>query len=177
VTLGNHTDRVDWPATLSSYAKGNRLQFVTRGPHPFVWVAVPFALMLGALGVAGIAGVGTSGLVSAIAGIGATAFAVAVLMSAAYSTWGVMELERRGSEWIVTRCLGRVRSVSAFAADRIRSAELYSPPPFVALWPGGAGLHVRVHMLDRERPIELGAGLRLDGPTLHSLQTLFTPIP
>jgi hypothetical protein len=177
VTLDSHTDRVDWPATLSSYAKGDRLQFATRGPHPFVWVAVPFALMLGALGVAGIAGVGTSGLVSAIAGIGATAFAVAVLISAAYSAWGVMELERRGPEWIVTRCLGRVRFVSAFAVGRVRSAELYSPPPFVVLWPGGAGLHVRVHMSDRERPIEVGSGLRLDGTTLHSLQTLFAQIP
>lgn len=175
MTLDSHTARVDWPATLSSYANGDRLRFATRGPHPFVWVAVPFAPMLGALGVAGIAGVGTSGLVSAIAGIGATAFAVAVLVSAGYSTWGVMEIERRGSEWIVTRYLGRMSFVSAFAVGRVRSAELYSPPPFVVLWPGGAGLHVRVHLSDRERPVEVGAGLRLDGTALHSLQTLFAP--
>jgi hypothetical protein len=168
------TERIDWPASLSSYAKGDRLRFPTTGPHPFVWVALPFALVLGALGVAGIAGVGSRGLAPMIAATGALAFAVAVLMSAAYSAWGVMELERRGAEWVVTRQLGPVRSASAFPAGRVRSAELSSPPPFVVLWPGGAGRHVRVYVVDRERPIEIGAGLRLEAPTLQALQALFT---
>lgn len=177
MTVDSHTDHVDWPAELSSYAKGDRLCFATRGPHPFVWIAVPFAVVLGALGVAGIAGLGAPGLVSIIAGIAATAFAVAVLTSTAYSAWGVLELERRGGDWIVTRRLGPLRSVSTFPAARIRSAELASPPPFVVFWPGGAGRHVRVRVPDREQPLEIAAGLRLDDPTLQALRALFTPNP
>lgn len=175
MTADAHTDHVEWPAELSSYAEGDRLRFVTNGPHPFVWIAAPFALVLGVLGVAGIAGLAAPGLASLIAGVAATAFASAVLTSAAYSTWGVLELERRGVDWVVTRRLGSLRSVSTFAATHVRSAELLNPPPFVVLWPGSAGLHVRVHVSDRERPVEVAAGLRLDHATLQALQALFTP--
>jgi hypothetical protein len=138
---------------------------------------VPFALVLGALGIAGIAGVGDRGLAALIAAAVSTAVAAAVLASAAYSIWGSMDVERRGTEWIVTRSLGRLRSVSTFATSRVRSVELYSPPPFVVFWPGGAGLHLRVHLSDRERPVEVAAGLRLDREILKALRVVFTPKP
>jgi hypothetical protein len=177
MTIDSHIDHVDWPAELSSYAQGDRLRFATKGPHPFVWIAVPFALALGALGAAGIVGLGAPGLVSIIVGIAATAFAVGVLTSAAYGIWGVQEIERRGGDWIVTRRLGSLRSVSTLPAVHIRSAEVSSPPPFVVIWPGSAGRHVRVHVSGRERPIEVAAGLQLDNATLQALQLLFTPNP
>jgi hypothetical protein len=177
VTVDARTELVDWPAALSSYVADGRLRFPTKGPHPFVTVAVPFALVLGGMGVAGLAGVGDRGVVAFIAALAAMAFAIAVLMSVAYTSWGSMEIERRGPDWIVTRSLGRLRSASVFAAGGIRSAVIYSPPPFVIFWPGSAGLHVRVHVANRERPVEVGAGLRLDGATLQALQALFTPNP
>jgi hypothetical protein len=103
MTLDSHANLIDWPPELSRYAKGNGLTFPTTGPHPFVWIAVPLALALGALGVAGVRGLGAPALVSIVVGRAAIAFAVAVLKSAAYSTCGVLELERHGGEWIVTR--------------------------------------------------------------------------
>src|SRR5262249_49163387 len=150
MSVDSHTDRVDWPAELRSYAEGTGLRFVSRGPHPFVWVAVPFALVLGTLGVAGIAGLGAPGLVSVIVGVVAVAFAISVLLSAAYAAWGVLVLERRGGEWVATRHLGSLKSVSTFATGRIRSADVWSPPPYVVVWPGSAGRHVRVHLSHRE---------------------------
>jgi hypothetical protein len=174
MSVDSHIDHVDWPAELRSYAEGAGLKFASRGAHPFVWVAVPFGLALGALGVAGIAGLGTSGLVSIIVGAAAVAFAVSVLLSAAYAAWGVLVLERRGGEWVVTRRLGPLRSVSTFGTGPIRSADVWSPPPYVVLWPGCAGRHVRVHVSDRERSIAITAGLRLDGATLQALCAVFT---
>ena len=174
MSVDSHTDRIDWPAELRRYAEGACLRFASRGPHPFVWIAVPFALALGALGVAGMAGLGTPGMVSIIVGAAAVAFALSVLLSAAYSAWAIVRLERRGGEWVVTRHLGSLRSVSTFASGRIRSADVWSPPPYVVLWPGSAGRYVRVYLSHRERPIELTAGLRLDGATLQALCALFT---
>lgn len=175
MSVDSHIDRIAWPAELRSYADGARLRFASRGPHPFVWVAVPFALVLGALGVAGIAGLGTAGLVSIIVGAATVAFALSVLLSAAYSAWGIVRLERRGGEWVVTRNLGSLRSVSVFASGSIRSADVWTPPPYVVVWPGSAGRQVRVHLSDRERPIEIAAGLRLDDGTLQTLSALLTP--
>lgn len=177
MSVDSHTDRIDWPAELRSHADGDGLRFTSKGPHPFVWIAVPFALVLGALGVAGIAGLGAPGLVSIIVAMAAIAFAIAVLLSVAYSTWGTLDLERRGGEWIVTRRLGSLRSVSTFASGRIRSAEVWNPPPFVVVWPGSAGRQVRVYMSGRGQPISIAAGLRLDNAALRALQTLFTPSP
>lgn len=174
MSVDSHTDRTDWPAELRCYAEGAGLRFAARGPHPFVWVAVPFALVLGALGVAGVAGLGTPGLVSIIVGAAAVAFALSVLLSAAYSAWAIVRLERRGGEWVVTRHLGSLRSVSTFSSSRVRSADVWSPPPYVVVWPGSAGRQVRVHISDRERPIEIAAGLRLDDGTLQTLSALFT---
>jgi hypothetical protein len=142
-----------------------------------VWVAIPIALVLGALGLGGIASVGTGGLVSLITGLGAVAFAVAILTSTAYSFWGRIEILRRGAGWVVTRRLGPMRAAAAFNVADVRSAESFSPPPYVILWPGGAGLHVRLQLADHERPIEVGAGLHLDGETLSNLRALFAPTP
>jgi hypothetical protein len=176
MSVDPHTDRIDWPAELRSHANGDYLRFASKGPHPFVWIAVPFAIVLGALGVAGIAGLGAPGLVSIIVGAAAVVFAISVLLSAGYAIWGTLVLERRDREWVVTRQLGSLKSVSTFTHSRIRSADVWSPPPYVVVWPGGAGRHVRVHVSDRERPIEVAAGLQLDGATLQALSELFTPI-
>jgi hypothetical protein len=175
MSVDSHTNRIDWPAELRSYADGARLRFASKGPHPFVWIAVPFALALGALGVAGIAGLGTTGLVSIVVGAAAVAFALSVLLSAAYSAWGVLMLERGSGEWVLSRHLGSWKSRSTFGSGRIRSADVWSPPPYVVVWPGSAGRHVPVHLSDRERPIEIAAGLRLDAATLQALCALFTP--
>lgn len=170
-------DRFDWPPGLSSYVHGDHVRVTTSGPHPYVWVAVPIALVLGALGLAGIGNVGTGGLVSLITGLGAMVFAAAILTSTAYSIWGSLEITHRGAGWIVTRRLGPLKAASAFNVSSVRSAELYSPPPYVILWPGGAGLHVRLQLKDRDRPVEVGAGLRLDGEVLRGLRSLFAPTP
>jgi hypothetical protein len=177
MSVDDHINRIDWPTELRSHADGDHLRFASKGPHPFVWIAVPFALVLGTLGVGGIAGLGAPGLVAIIAGVAAVAFAVAVLISAAYSTWGTLDLERRGGEWIVTRRLASLSTISTFASARIRSVELWSPPPFVVVWPGSAGQQVRVYTSAREQPISIAAGLRLDDAALRALQTLFTPSP
>ena len=42
-------------------------------------------------------------------------------------------------------------------------------------WPAAAGLHVRLQLADRERPLEVGAGLRLDDEMLRGLRALFAP--
>jgi hypothetical protein len=166
---------IDSRAGVPSNAAGEHFRFATRGPHAFTWIAVPFAVALAALGVLGIAEVRSQGAVALITSLGSLGLAAAISVSAAYTAWGSMEIVRSGEEWIVTWRLGRATRVTTFRASLVRTAEIYSPPPYVALWPGGAGRQVRVEVAGRGRPIELGAGLCLDEASLSSLRAQFSP--
>jgi hypothetical protein len=167
----------DSRAARPSNASDEHLGFQTQGPHAFTWIAVPFALVLAVLGVIGIAEVRSQGVVAFVTGLVALGLAAATLLSVAYSAWGSMEITRSGDTWTVIRRVGKITGVETFRASLIRTAEVYSPPPYVVTWPGSAGRHVRVDVEGRSRPIELGAGLCLDEASLSNLRALFSPPP
>jgi hypothetical protein len=159
----------------ASSAPGEPLVLQTRGPHGFTWIAAPIALLLVALGVLGVAEVRQQGAVALVTGLASLALGAAIAWSVAYSAWGSVEIARIGETWAVTRRLGAATRVETFPAAQVRSAEVYSPPPYVVVWPGGAGRHVRVELAGRARPVDLAAGLCLDDELLSKLRALFTP--
>ena len=165
-----------WPEPLRRFAADDELQFRSNGPHLYVWIAGPLALVLVLCGIAAISGIVdvTHGAVRVVTSFAALAFGTAVLTSCAYSIRGSMDLRRDGDTWLVVTRLGRWARKRRFLASDVRHVETYDPGPDIP-WPGSCGPQLRVHLRHTERPIAVAAGLSLDDDVLESLKQLLAP--
>lgn len=134
---------------------------------------MPFGGVLVLVGVVGI--FEQFGAGSIVVGGASIAFGVAVLCSAAFSSWGEMEVRRLASSWTITWRLWRWSRASSFQQRELRTADIYSPPPYTILWPGASGLQLRIELDRRERPLFVGAGLQLPSEILQCLRDLLDP--
>ncbi len=165
-----------WPEALRRFASDNELCFRSNGPHPYVWVAAPFAALLLFCGLAAMSGLVevTPGVVRVAASFAALALGTAVALSIAYSFRGRLVLGRDGDSWVVVTRLGRWARKRSFKSSEVRHVETYNPGPDV-IWPGSCGTQLRVYLRHQERPIALAAGLLLDAEVLDALRQLLAP--
>ena len=147
------------------------LEFRSRRVHPYVVFAVPFGLCLQALAYLGFrAETVTAG--SIFVACCCIAFGAAVLMSCAFNIWGRVTIERTDDRFSITRTLWRWSRTNEFFISQVRSVERYTSPPYVIVWPGCAGKHLRVFIEHRERPLSIADGLNLDDQQLHAIEEL-----
>lgn len=136
----------------------------SRGPHPYVFIAVPIALAVMALGGYAIS------TMHLVLGLACVAGAAWVLMSSAYSTWGSLAVDEADDAFTITERLGPLkRIVSTFARSQVRAIAPVSAGPAYLLFPGSAGKQLGVALDDRE--IRIGGGLCLDAETMSKLET------
>lgn len=150
---------------------GTRSRFTSRGPHPYVFFAAPFGLVLLACAGAG-SWLGASDASTAFGVTVGTLFGTWVLASCAYSAWGVVELARDQDEIALTKRLGGLTRTSRFRANDVVHVEEYTPTPAAIIFPGGAGRHLQMTVRGRNRPVSIGEGLCLDTAELHSIRDL-----
>ena len=148
---------------------GNRFQ--SRGPHAYIFVAVPFGVALVAAAALGVL-LGNLDVFTLIGALAIAAWGVWVLLSSAYSCWGTVEVTRADNLLSLTRALGSLSRREQFASTAIRSVEYYTPPPGIMMFPGSAGPQLRVFLEHRARPLTIGAGLCLDEQELKSIEQL-----
>jgi hypothetical protein len=165
-----------WPEALRRFASDEELCFRSNGPHPYVWVAAPFAAVLLLCGIAALSGLVevTPAVVRFAASIAALTLGTAVAISIAYSFRGRLTLGRDGDSWVAVSRLGRWERKRTFRSSEVRHVETYSPGPDV-IWPGSCGPQLRLYLRHQERPIALAAGLLLDAEVLDALRQLLAP--
>lgn len=149
------------------------LQFKSQGPHPYVFFAVPFGLVLLATAVLAI-GFAPRDAGSAFGVLVASPLGLWTMSSSAYGIWGRLVIKREDNRCVVTRSLGRYsKSVEFFIAD-IRSVKTFTPSPGVIVWPGSAGRHLFVDLPHRKRPLAIAEGLCLSDTDLASIESLLS---
>lgn len=146
-------------------------RFQSRGPHAYIFIAVPFGLAVLALAVLGVV-FGDRGIPATLGVLILAAWGAWMLASSAYSCWGTVEISRTGDRIIVTRALGALSRRIELASTAIRGIEHYTPPPGIMMFPGSAGPQLRVLVQDRALPLNVGGGLCLDEQELKSIEEL-----
>ncbi len=144
-------------------------RFESHGPHPYVFIAVPFGLALLALATLAVV-FGKCDAFTILGAVAIAAWGAWVLTSSAYSCWGAVAIARNGDRLAVTRALGSLSRRVEFAGSAIRSIEHYTPPPGIMMFPGSAGPQLRVYLQYRARPVTIGGGLCLDEQDLRSIE-------
>lgn len=164
-----------WPASLAPYVDpgSDRVRFRSTGAHPFVWIAVPLGLALVTGGIAGLVTAGHGGVVAA--SIAAVLLGGSWLVSSAYSAWGSVEVEQVPLGVRITHRLASWSRTIELPRNSVRSVAVYSPPPYIVVWPGSAGRQLEVYLQRRDRPIHVAAGLSLGDEILEALRILLTP--
>lgn len=139
----------------------------SRGPHPYVLFAVPFALTILAAGIAGIV------TMHLVVGLACVAGATWVLLSSAYSAWGRLCIRQADDTITVIDRLGPLeRTIATFFRSQIRAVAPISVSPAYMMWPGSAGRQLRVVLDDRE--LRVGGGLVLDAASLDEISALLS---
>lgn len=144
-------------------------RFESRGPHAYVFIAVPFGLALLALATLGVV-LGDRDVFAILGALAIAGWGTWMLTSSAYSCWGAVAIARAGDRLAVTCALGSLSRRLEFASSAIRSIEHYTPPPGIMMFPGSAGPQLRVYLQSRARPVAIGGGLCLDERELKSIE-------